>query len=120
MIDNLLTNAIKYSPPGKTITVGGRYSEKSVTVFVRDQGAGIPKSEIDMVFQRFYRIDDNLTRRTQGTGLGLYLVKAVVEAHGGEITVKSQAGSGSTFYFTLPRDQAAPAKASAKRRAGSE
>ena len=104
VIDNLLTNAIKYSPPGQTITVGGRYSEKSVTVFVRDQGAGIPKQEIDKVFERFYRIDDNLTRRTQGTGLGLYLVKAVVEAHGGEITVKSQVGSGSTFYFTLPRD----------------
>ncbi len=107
VIDNLLTNAIKYSPPGKPITVGGRYSEKSITVFVRDQGAGIPKSEIDKVFERFYRIDDHLTRRAQGTGLGLFLVKAVVEAHGGDITVKSQVGSGSTFYFTLPREQPA-------------
>ena len=104
VIDNLLTNAIKYSPPGKTITLGGRFSEKSVTVFVRDQGAGIPKSEIDRVFERFYRVDDNLTRRAQGTGLGLFLVKALVEAHGGDITVKSQPGSGSTFYFSLPRD----------------
>lgn len=109
VIDNLLTNAIKYSPPGKPITVGGRFSEKSVTVFVRDHGAGIPKSEIDKVFERFYRIDDNLTRRAQGTGLGLFLVKAVVEAHGGDITVKSQVGSGSTFYFTLPREGAEPA-----------
>ena len=104
VVDNLLTNAIKYSLAGKTITVGGRYSEKSVTVFVRDEGAGIPKREIDKVFDRFYRIDDNLTRRAQGTGLGLYLAKTIVEAHGGEITVKSQIGSGSTFYFTLPRD----------------
>ena len=104
VIDNLLTNAIKYSPPGKTITLGGRFSDKHATVFVRDEGAGIPKSELENIFDRFYRIDDNLTRQTKGTGLGLYLVKAIVEAHGGEISVKSQPGYGSTFYFTLPRD----------------
>ena len=104
VIDNLLTNAIKYSPEGKTITIGGRYSGKNVTVFVRDEGAGIPKEEMDKIFDRFYRIDDTLTRRTQGTGLGLYLVKAIVEAHGGEISLKSQVGSGSTFHFTIPRD----------------
>ncbi len=104
VIDNLLTNALKYSPPGKLVTVGGRFSERSVTVFVRDEGAGIPRHETDKVFERFYRIDDNLTRHTQGTGLGLYLAKAIVEAHGGDISVKSQVGSGSTFYFTLPRD----------------
>ena len=104
VIDNLLTNAIKYSPAGTTITLGGRFSEKNVTVFVRDEGAGIPKHEIGKVFDRFYRIDDKLTRSTHGTGLGLYLVKAIVEAHGGEISVKSQVGSGTTFFFTLPRD----------------
>ena len=104
VIDNLLTNAIKYSPDNKTITVGGRFSRQSVTVFVRDEGAGIPKSESDRIFDRFYRIDNTITRRTQGAGLGLYLVKAIVEAHGGEIAVKSQIGGGSTFYFTLPRD----------------
>lgn len=104
VIDNLLMNAIKYSPAGETITVGGRFSERGVTVFVRDEGAGIPKDEVAKVFDRFYRMDDNLTRKTQGTGLGLYLVKAIVEAHGGEISVKSQMGAGSTFYFTLPRD----------------
>ena len=104
VIENLLTNAIKYSPAGKTITVGGRFTRKSVTVFVRDEGAGIPKDQIDQVFERFYRVDDKLARRTHGTGLGLYLVKAIVEAHGGEISVKSQVGSGSTFFFTLPRD----------------
>lgn len=104
VIENLLTNAIKYSPEDTTITLGGRFTEKSVTVFVRDEGVGIPKDEIDQVFERFYRVDDQLTSRTQGTGLGLYLVKAIVEAHGGEISVKSQIGSGSTFFFTLPRD----------------
>ena len=104
VIENLLTNASKYSPEGATITVGGRFTEKSVTVFVRDEGAGIPKDQIERVFDRFYRVDDQLTSRTQGTGLGLYLVKAIVEAHGGEISVKSQVGNGSTFFFTLPRD----------------
>ena len=106
VIENLLTNAIKYSPEDKTITVGGRFTEKSVTVFVRDEGVGIPDDQIERVFERFYRVDDKLTARTHGTGLGLYLVKAIVEAHGGEISVKSQVGSGSTFYFTLPRDLA--------------
>ncbi len=104
VIENLLTNAIKYAPEDTTITLGGRFTEKSVTVFVRDEGAGIPKDEIDKVFERFYRVDDQLTSRTHGTGLGLYLVKAIVEAHGGEISVKSMVGSGSTFFFTLPRD----------------
>lgn len=104
VIDNLLTNAIKYSPDDKTITVGGRYNPQSVTVFVRDDGVGIAKEELARVFDRFYRSDNSITRRTQGTGLGLYLVKAIVEAHGGEIAAKSQVGSGSTFYFTIPRD----------------
>ena len=104
VIENLLTNAIKYSPEDTTITVGGRFTEKSVTVFVRDEGAGIAKDQIERVFERFYRVDDKLTSRTQGTGLGLYLVKAIVEAHGGEIALKSQVGNGSTFYFSLPRE----------------
>lgn len=104
VIDNLLTNAIKYSPADKNITVGGRFNDNTVTLFVRDEGAGIPPDQIDHIFERFYRIDDKLTRKTQGTGLGLYLVKAIIEAHNGEISVKSHLGHGSTFYFTIPRD----------------
>ncbi len=104
VIENLLTNAIKYSPDDSAITVGGRFTEKSVTIFVRDDGVGIAKDQIDRIFERFYRVDDTLTRRTHGTGLGLYLVKAIVAAHGGEISVKSQLGNGSTFFFSLPRD----------------
>ena len=103
-IDNLLTNAIKYSPADKTITVGGRFTDDNVTFFVRDEGEGIPHNQLNKIFERFYRIDDKLTRKTQGTGLGLYLVKAIIEAHRGEISVKSHVGHGSTFYFTLPRD----------------
>lgn len=104
VIDNLLTNAIKYSPNSGTITVGGRYSDKSVNFFVRDEGAGIAEADQKRIFDRFYRVDGNLTSRTKGTGLGLYLVKAITEAHHGEINVKSQPGHGSTFYFSLPRD----------------
>ena len=103
VIDNLLTNAIKYSPANSTITVGGRYSRTSVTVFVRDAGPGIANDQLERIFERFYRIDDRLTRRTQGTGLGLYLARAIVQTHGGDISVKSAVGSGSTFYFSLPR-----------------
>ncbi len=106
VMDNLLTNAIKYAPDGGKITLGGRYNEHSVTLFVQDEGAGIPAPEIDKIFDRFYRVDGSLTSKTKGTGLGLYLVKAIIEAHGGKIDVKSQAGHGSTFYFTLPRDNA--------------
>ncbi len=105
VIDNLLTNAIKYSPMEKTITVGGRFTRKSVTLFVRDEGEGIAQDQLDKVFDRFYRIDDKLTRQKKGTGLGLYLAKAIVTAHEGKISVKSQIGSGSTFYFTIPRDR---------------
>lgn len=104
VVDNLLTNAIKYSPNGGTITVGGRYTDHSVTFFVRDEGTGISESEQARIFDRFYRVDNNLTSKTKGTGLGLYLVKAIIEAHHGEINVKSQPSQGSTFYFTLPRD----------------
>jgi signal transduction histidine kinase len=104
VIDNLLTNAIKYSPNGGTITIGGRYNEQTVKLFVRDDGSGISEADAPRVFDRFFRADNNLTRKTQGTGLGLYLVKAIIEAHGGTIHVKSQLGQGSTFYFTIPRD----------------
>jgi PAS domain S-box-containing protein len=104
VIDNLLTNAIKYSPNGGTITVGGRYSETAVNFFVRDEGVGIPESEQQRIFDRFYRVDGNLASKTKGTGLGLYLVRAIITAHRGEIHVKSQLGHGSTFYFSLPRD----------------
>ncbi len=104
VIDNLLTNAIKYSPNGGTITVGGRFTDKNVTFFVRDEGAGIAETDIGRVFERFYRVESNLTRKTKGTGLGLYLAKSIIEAHHGEIFVKSAPGKGSNFYFTLPRD----------------
>ncbi len=102
VLDNLVGNAIKYSPGGGTITVGGEVDERHATVFVRDKGIGIPEDEQEHVFDRFYRVDSAISKKTKGTGLGLYLAKAIVEAHGGSIHVKSKPGAGSTFYFTIP------------------
>jgi signal transduction histidine kinase len=104
VLGNLLTNAIKYSPGGGTIRVGGRIFPDRVEVTVSDQGIGIAPAEQTRVFDAFYRVDDAPTRRTQGTGLGLYLAKAVVEAHGGRIWVESEPGHGAVFGFSLPRD----------------
>lgn len=103
VLDNLLSNAIKYSPDGGTIEVGGEADDQSVTVYVRDEGVGIGLSEQEHVFDRFYRVDGTLSRKTQGTGLGLYLAKAIIEAHHGTIQVISKPGEGSTFFFTLPQ-----------------
>jgi PAS domain S-box-containing protein len=103
VLDNLVSNAIKYSPDGGTITIGGEMDDQYITVFVRDHGVGIPESEQAKVFDRFYRVDGSISKKTKGTGLGLYLAKAIIEAHGGTIHVKSKSGAGSTFYFTIPR-----------------
>ena len=103
VLDNLLSNAIKYSPDGGLIEVGGMVDGKRVTVYVRDQGVGLSESEQARVFERFYRVDGALSRKTQGTGLGLFLARAIIQAHGGTMRVESQPGNGATFYFTLPQ-----------------
>ena len=102
VMSNLISNAIKYSPNGGQIVISGRQTDDQVYIAVTDQGIGIPAGERDRVFDRFYRVESPLSRRTQGAGLGLYLAKSVVEAHGGRIWVESNAGQGSTFVFTLP------------------
>lgn len=102
-LSNLVSNAVKYSPEGGTIWVGGRVDQTGVTVYVADQGIGIPAEEQRRIFERFHRVETGLHRRTEGTGLGLYLVKAIVEAHGGRVWVESAPGRGSIFMFTLPR-----------------
>ncbi len=101
VIDNLLNNAIKYSPDGGLIEVGGCADDVSVSVYVRDEGVGISEADSEHIFERFYRVDGTLTRKTQGTGLGLYLSKAIIEAHGGTMRVESEPGQGATFIFTL-------------------
>jgi PAS domain S-box-containing protein len=108
VLDNLLSNAIKYSPRGGNISVHGVYDDQSVSVSISDQGVGLPQDEQDRIFERFYRVESTLSRSTQGTGLGLYLARAIVEAHGGTIGVQSEPGKGSTFTFSLPREQSQP------------
>ena len=104
VLANLLSNAIKYSPQGGEIRVAGRVRDKEVIVSVFDEGIGIDPEERSRIFDAFYRIDDRASRKTAGTGLGLYLVKAVVEAHGGHVWVENQPGGpGSVFSFSLPK-----------------
>ncbi|MDB6076930.1 MAG: sensor histidine kinase [Akkermansiaceae bacterium] len=101
---NLLDNAIKFSPPGSGVRVVMANHEKSRTweLAVADQGSGIPRKEQSRIFERFYRPGDELRRETQGTGIGLSLVKAIAEAHGGSVRVDSEPGLGSTFTLRFP------------------
>ncbi|WP_026532727.1 sensor histidine kinase [Arthrobacter sp. H41] len=103
---NLIDNAIRYSPEGTRVGVGLRSRDGLVQVSVTDQGAGITPEEQERIFERFYRIDAARSRQTGGTGLGLSIVKHVVSNHGGEVTVWSQAGQGSTFTVRLPEMEA--------------
>jgi two-component system sensor histidine kinase SenX3 len=104
---NLLTNAIAYSPQGTRVAVAARSHDGVVEVSVKDQGIGIPEAEQSRIFERFYRIDPARSRITGGTGLGLALVKHVCVNHGGECTVWSVEGEGSTFTLRLPLAPAA-------------
>jgi PAS domain S-box-containing protein len=103
VLDNLVSNSIKYSPDGGMIEVGGEAGEDTITVYVRDQGIGLSEREQEHIFERFYRVDDTLRRTTKGTGLGLYLAKTIISAHNGTLRVKSKPGQGATFYFTIPQ-----------------
>lgn len=104
VLSNLIGNAIKYSPGGGSIRVSGRATPDAVEITVSDEGIGIPVEEQSRIFERFYRVDDALSRRTQGSGLGLYIAKAIVEAHGGRIRADSTPGRGTAFSFSLPRE----------------
>jgi PAS domain S-box-containing protein len=102
VLDNLVSNAIKYSPQGGPIRIGAWQDESGMTVYVADQGIGVPADEQGRLFDSFYRVDSGLRRQTKGTGLGLYLCKAIVEAHDGRIWVRSELGKGTTVFFVLP------------------
>jgi len=103
---NLLSNAIKFTPKGKSITV--KVSQKiikgrcNVCIQVRDEGIGIPQDKQELIFERFGQVDSSLSKQAEGTGIGLHLVKMLVEILGGEITLESKEGEGSTFTFMLP------------------
>jgi two-component system sensor histidine kinase SenX3 len=99
---NLCDNAVKYSDPGGEVIVRVRADGATVAVEVADQGVGIPASDLDRVFERFYRVDRARSRNTGGTGLGLAIVRHVAQNHAGEVHVVSREGEGSTFTLTIP------------------
>lgn len=103
VLANLLSNAIKFSGEGAQVTVRAVADDERAEVSVLDCGPGIPQAELPYVFERFFRADNSATRRAGGSGLGLSLVKAIVEAHGGRVGAESELGLGSRFWFTLPR-----------------
>ena len=100
---NLLDNAIKYSDPGARVDVRVLDDVDSVTVRVSDTGVGIPEEDLPNLFDRFYRVDKDRSRTTGGSGLGLAISKQIVELHGGQLSVKSEVDTGSTFYVRLPK-----------------
>jgi two-component system sensor histidine kinase SenX3 len=106
-LHNLISNAIQYSPKHSRVGVGVSNIDGVVEIAVTDQGAGIPEEDLERVFERFYRIDQARSRHTGGSGLGLSIVKHVVQNHGGDVRVWSQPGNGSTFTIRLP--EASPA-----------
>jgi signal transduction histidine kinase len=101
MVANLIDNALNYTEPSKQVTVSVNGDEKAVVLSVADTGIGIPTDEIPRIFRRFYRCDRSRSR--PGVGLGLSLVKAIVQSHRGEITVTSTPNVATTFTVTLPR-----------------
>jgi signal transduction histidine kinase len=111
IMDNLLDNAVRYTPAQGRITVWAALADlqdrrdgrhKYVVVSVRDTGVGIPPKEQRRIFEKFYRVDNPLSVEAGGTGVGLAIVRSLVEAHGGRVWVESEPGAGSTFSFTVP------------------
>jgi two-component system phosphate regulon sensor histidine kinase PhoR len=103
VLDNLVSNALKYTPRGSRIDLATRMSSAdTVEVAVRDNGPGIPAEDLPHIFERFYRVDKGRSREKGGTGLGLSIVKHIVQLHGGKVWAESEVGDGTTFFFTLP------------------
>jgi signal transduction histidine kinase len=106
VVENLVSNALKYSPEGTPVTVGLRSDERLVRLTVQDQGAGIASEKLPLIFERFYRIEEE-GNVIKGTGLGLFITREIVRMHGGTIDVESVVDAGSTFIVQLPRPTAA-------------
>ena len=102
-LTNLIDNAVRYSEADQQVTVSVEVLESAVAISVKDDGVGIPRAELERVFERFYRVDRARSRETGGTGLGLAIVRHVAENHGGRVLVESKPGDGSTFTIELPR-----------------
>jgi two-component system phosphate regulon sensor histidine kinase PhoR len=107
IIDNLIDNAIKYTPERGSVSVSCLYDHDAVCVEVADTGIGIPRDDLPRIFERFYRVDKARSRELGGTGLGLAIVKHLMQSIGGQIDVTSRVGSGTKFTLHLPRYHAA-------------
>lgn len=102
MINNLLSNGVKYSPHNPEVSLEAFTDGREVIIRVTDNGVGIRKNDQKLIFEKFYRVSQGDIHKTKGLGLGLYYVKRIAEAHGGRVELESQAGKGSTFTITLP------------------
>jgi two-component system, OmpR family, phosphate regulon sensor histidine kinase PhoR len=102
VLQNLMDNAIQYTPEGGRIHVNATVGPRDVVVCVSDTGIGIPLIDQERIFERFYRVDAARSREAGGTGLGLSIAKHIVEAHGGRLWVESEVGRGSKFSFSVP------------------
>ena len=102
VFENLVGNALKYSPSGGPVEAKLSREGESIRFAVRDHGIGIAPEHLPQLFEKFYRVDSSTTAKIEGTGLGLVIVKHIVELHGGEVTVESAPGEGSTFGFRIP------------------
>jgi len=109
IMHNLIGNAVKFTPAG-AVTISARENNGMVAIAIADTGIGIPQDKFDRIFQSFEQAEASIAREYSGTGLGLAITKQLVELHGGEISVESEVGKGSTFTFTLPKSEAAPSE----------
>jgi signal transduction histidine kinase len=105
VMTNLLNNAVKYSPNGGEVVVTTRVEGDAVHILVRDHGMGIPKEALQTIFERYRRVESKATRHIQGTGLGLPIVRQIVQLHGGAVWAESSVGEGSVFHVSLPRSE---------------
>ncbi|MDB5169683.1 MAG: two-component sensor histidine kinase [Candidatus Saccharibacteria bacterium] len=102
VLENVLDNAGKYSKPGEIITITMSQDETDTLITIQDHGVGIRKIDVPKLFKKFSRIDNSLSAGVKGTGLGLYWAKKIIDLHGGNISVISRQGQGSTFKISLP------------------
>ena len=102
VLSNLVGNALKFTPEGKSINIGAVQIESGIQVFVQDTGPGIPEEKLNCIFDRFAQLG---SKDRSGLGLGLYIAKMLIEAHHGQLWVDSKVGDGSTFYFTIPSQE---------------
>lgn len=102
---NIIQNAIKYTPEGGTVMISTEDNDHSVQIRISDSGIGIPEKDIPHIFERFYRVDKERSRKLGGTGLGLSIAKWIIDSHGGTISVDSTVGKGTTFTISLPKDR---------------